>query len=272
MSALDDRVFLNGEMIASSDAGVSPFGPGFMAGYGVFETISLLRGYPVFFEDHWNRLQRSLDAVQIRFNASADSVEQRCEELAEANRLQEGSIKIVVFRDEEGVGELILTRRPSYVAADFERGFQMMSVPDARRLRGPAHKTLNYLKSILARESARASGADDALFVNAEGQIYEGAATNFFIVKGDHLLTPPADCGILPGIARGQILRRWPGAVEREITLADVGHADEVFVTNALLGVMPVARIDQQSFAHRRYSVVPLLRQEFALWQTESVA
>ncbi len=271
MSALDEQVFLDGELVESSEARISPFGAGFMAGYGVFETISLVQGKPVFFPDHWERLQRGLAALQIRSGTSAVELERRCTELAKANRLIDGSVKVVIYRDEEDVGELIVGRRSSYLPTDYERGFQLMTVSDVRRLRGAAHKTLNYLKSILAREAARASGADDALFVNGDGQIYEGAATNVFIVKGQHVLTPPAECGILPGVARAQILRRWPGAVEREITLGDLANAEEVFVTNALLGVMPVSRVDRRVLAHRKYSVVPQVRQEFLLWQAESV-
>lgn len=271
MSALDEQVFLNGELVESSEARISPFGAGFMAGYGVFETIGVRQGRPIFFPDHWARLQRGVDSVRIRLHTTAGEMEARCVGLAGANRLQEGSIKIVVFRDEDGVGELIVSRRLSYVAADYERGFHLMTTPDPQRMRGAAHKTLNYLKAILAREAAREVGADDALFVNGGGQIYEGAATNLFIVQGDHVLTPPADCGILPGVARAQVLRRWPGAVEREITMVDLARAEEVFVTNALLGVMPVARVDQQLFPHRKYAITPQLRQEFLLWQAESI-
>jgi branched-subunit amino acid aminotransferase/4-amino-4-deoxychorismate lyase len=117
--------------------------------------------------------------------------------------------------------------------------------------RGPlaAHKTLNYFENIAAKRRAVAAGFDEPVFVDSAGRLLEGATTNIFSVTGDCVLTPPTDGRILPGVTRRRVLRHL-GARAREepLSLQQLVEADEVFVTNALLGVMPVARVDDRVY------------------------
>lgn len=112
------------------------------------------------------------------------------------------------------------------------------------------HKSLNYLENKLARESARAAGFDEALFVTPAGYVLEGAVSSLFIVKDGHAFTPPLAAGILPGVARARVLALIGAerAHERPVTLDEVLAADEVFITNALMGVMPVCTLDAHKF------------------------
>lgn len=268
----DSFVSLNGKMLAASDAKISPLGAGFMAGYALFETIAVREARPTFFADHLARLRASAQALRLGVGPSDKELKRRCVQVAEANGLKEGSVKIVVFREDDRDSELIVGRPSPYSPQDYTRGFRLKIVRDLRRAGGAAHKTTNYLKPLLARDGARAEGADEALFVGEDGRVYEGAATNIFAVREGKVITPPAVHGILPGIARGQILRRWPGAVERDLTWGDLLGAQELFVTNALLGVMPVSELDNQPFACREFTIVPALMTAFAQWQRESVA
>ncbi|TAK56459.1 MAG: branched-chain amino acid aminotransferase, partial [Dehalococcoidia bacterium] len=117
-------------------------------------------------------------------------------------------------------------------------------------------KTLNYLNNLLARRAARAAGADEALFLNTRGDVAEGAASNVFIVRGRELLTPPASAGALPGIARATVLELAPtlGLTPREstLTLDSIRTADEAFLTNSLMEVLPLVRLDGAPIAGGR--------------------
>jgi branched-subunit amino acid aminotransferase/4-amino-4-deoxychorismate lyase len=111
-------------------------------------------------------------------------------------------------------------------------------------------KTLNYLENRLARETARASDFDEAIFVTPAGRVLEGSSTSVFIVKEGHAHTPPLSLGVLPGVARARVLALIgpERAHETAFTLDELMAADEVFLTNSLMGVMPVCTLDAHKF------------------------
>lgn len=242
---------------------------------GVFETIKVMRGQPVFFSAHHARLSTSGRSLGLPWNYSATELRARCLALLKANRCEAGSLKIVVYRDSTNgsVGELIFSREPAYSAEDYKRGFQLKTQRDLGRPSGAAHKSTRYRKNLQAREAARAAGGQDALFVDERGRVLEGAATNLFLVLDGVLVTPPLEVGILPGVARGEILRHWKsGAKEQVVTVEMLDAADEAFVTNALVGVMPVLAIDHRTYRMDNYKVTPRLMTEFSAWQAASIA
>ncbi len=109
-------------------------------------------------------------------------------------------------------------------------------------------KSLNYLDMILARREAEARGAEEAIVLNTHGRVAEASAANVFAVQGKRLLTPPVEEGCLPGIVRAEVLRVAPSvglevAVE-PLALQALGEADEAFVTNSRIGVVPLVELD----------------------------
>src|SRR5262249_5229503 len=110
------------------------------------------------------------------------------------------------------------------------------------------HKTTSRLAYHLAREEARAARADEALLVSAEGLLLEGSVSNLFAVVGGRVRTPPVALGILPGIAREVLLAVGPAvgvSIEESPMAADmIGAAEELFLTNSIQEVVPVASVD----------------------------
>ncbi len=266
MSSLSSHVCLNGEIMPAREARVSPLGDGFQFGRGVFETLRVARGRPAFFEQHVARLTRSAEALRLPWAVEPAGLLTRCERLLAANQVSEGGLKVVVYAEVDGPGELILTRPLPYTAADYARGFRLRIQRDARTLgAGPAHKATSYLHSWLAREAARQAGFDEALFVDDSGRVLEGASTNLFAVVDGALLTPRASDGILPGIVRGEIIRRF-GAREAILTRDVLASSDEVFVTNALLGIMPVSVIDGTEYDLTGNPLTREVGTAFAVW------
>ena len=271
-SSLQRYVILNGRLIEAGEARISPLGDGFMFGLGLFETIKVLGGRPVFFADHCERLRRSAGELGLTFTASADELRARGEECLSANGLGEGSLKIVVFQDTDGPGELIVARGKTYLSKHYERGFALKTFPGGQRAgKLLSLKTVNYLGNLQAKQAAVATGCDEALFIDSSGLILEGATSNVFVVKDGEVLTPPLDGRILPGIARSHVVKLLKNGRECALPVQLLAGADEVFVTNSLLGVMPVAAVDQQPYDLNRNPVTKSLMEAYRRQQLQSV-
>jgi branched-subunit amino acid aminotransferase/4-amino-4-deoxychorismate lyase len=241
----------DGRIAEAATLGVSPLAPGFMFGEGLFETVRVRDARPVFFADHHARLSASLAILGAPPPSSHDGLQAKCLQVIAANSLTDGNLKIVVFRDISGWSELILARAGSYGPELYERGFRLMTVTSGpRNAPLPALKSLNYLGNIRARRAALAAGYNEAVFVDAQGHVLEGATTNVFVVRDRVVWTPPLSRGILPGVMRARVIRMLEPAdySECDISPAVLLEADEVFVTNALLGIMPVGQVDQTAF------------------------
>ncbi len=129
-------------------------------------------------------------------------------------------------------------------------------------------KTHAYLWSALARTEAKDRGLDEALWVNRDGCVYEGATSNLFAVLDGVLTTPPVVAGVRAGVTRGRLLAKF--AVEghrvqiRPITTASLRRADEIFVSSSVRGVLPITQLDGRRVADG--SVGPATRHAWALW------
>ena len=126
----------------------------------------------------------------------------------------------------------------------------------------PAIKSNNLLNNVLAVREAQARGAIEAILLNQDGRVAEGASTNVFAVRGEVVLTPPKEEGILHGITRELVLELAPGAgVEaREATLGpdDLRSADEIFITSSTREVMPARSLDDRPVGSGRPGPVTL--------------
>lgn len=167
----------------------------------------------------------------------------------------EHRIRIVLTRGPGGLGAETASLGPGRVIVIVEPlAAQPVEVSAAivdwslPRRTGPAHKTLAYLDHVIARDLARAAGADEGIRLDAEGRAVEGATSNLFAVVAGAVVTAPTASGVLPGIVRGRVLaacaREGIPAREAAIAVDELRGATEVFVTSSLRGVVPVTRLD----------------------------
>ncbi len=260
------------ELVEASELRVSPLGDGFMYAHGLFETIRALGGKPVFLDRHHARMQLAAHALGLESPTSLEEWRERLARLAHANQLTDGNLKVVRFRDLGGVGEFAVTRAGGYTSDRYARGFRLGTAPKARAGSMHAVKSLAYLENLLARRAAQAAGFDEVVFAAPAGNLLEGGGTNLFVVVGGQVYTPPAT-DLLPGVARSVVLELCgAGAVERALTPEVVAAAEEVFVTNAVMGVMPVAELGGRCFDLGRNAVTRRLAAAFAECQRASVA
>ena len=217
---------------------------GYQFGLGVFTTMAVESGKAIFLEQHLNRLQNSLDFLQIDQEVSAEWIETYIKK----NTFTRGALKVMLSEK----NKQITTRKNPYTVAAYRKGFRLNICETRRNESAPLtyHKSLNYADNILEKRKSLAEGYDEPLFLNMRGEICEGATTNIFFVKDDMIYTPPKSSGLLPGIMRDYILGNQ-NAQECVILPDTLADFEECFVTNALLGIMPVETLGNHRFMKR---------------------
>jgi D-alanine transaminase len=254
-------VYVNGRYLPWGEAAVHAEDRGFQFGDAVYEVCEVRDGAIVDETRHVERLMRSLNELAMPKPMSAASLARVLRETVRRNRVVDGSIYLQVSRGTARrdflfpkagtLPTLVCLARPSSRAkADkrSETGISVVTVPDNRWGRCDI-KTVMLLPASLAKEKARAAGADDAWFVDADGNVTEGASNNVWIVDGEgRLVTRHADAKILRGVTRMTLLdvlrREGVEVVERAFTVAEAQAAREVFITSASNILTPVVRID----------------------------
>lgn len=263
-------VSIDGIVLPAHEARVSVFDTGFTFGDAVYETLRTYGGRPCAFERHLRRLRRSAGRIAIELPVSDAEFRARLDAVLARAQNPESYIRWIVSR---GVGDIsynfdrvkgptvvIVAREheplsPAYYAT----GIQVALVAvrrNAPQALDPAIKSCNLLNNVLAIREAQSRGSLEAVMLNAQGEVAEGAGSNVFVVKGGQTFTPPLDAGILPGITREILLEL--GSVlglpvsERRLSVADLFEADEVFMTSSLKEVAPVRAIDTHVVADGR--------------------
>lgn len=275
-------VHVNGEWLNGSEAFISAADRALLFGYGLFETVRVRRGRPLCLPRHLARLRRSAPVLGLALPWSAEELGALITGAVTRQALTEGSVRLTVTAGPGpvsasggGPAGLMISVRVGepYPPELYERGFRAVWASGRRNHRSSLCrvKSLNFLDNLLARREAEERGCDEALLLNADGDLAEGAVTNVFFVQGDRLCTPHLGSGALPGVARGVVLDLVD--VEKGLGLtpaegryapADLLAADEAFLTNALLGVMPLVEIDGRPVGTGRPGSVTLrLRQAY---------
>lgn len=259
---MDLIVYLNNNFIKSSEAKVSIYDHGFLYGDGAFETLKAYNGHIFRFEDHIERLHGSLKQIKMDLPISASVILKAIKLLLQHNQLRDAYIRITVSRGEGPIGiDRSLCPDPTLlVVAEPVRGCparwysEGISVIISRYRKIPdicipsGIKSSNYLAHILARSEVHEKAAQDGILLNIEGYVAEGITSNIFIVKDKKLLTPALSSGILNGITRKTVIelaeKRSIEVIERHILPKEIFTADECFLTNTSMEIMPVAYCD----------------------------
>lgn len=256
-------VYLNGRFVDGKDAMISVFDHGFLYGDGVYETLRSYGGRFFMLQPHLARLQRSAGLIGLELPLPLEDWPLLLREALERNELQEAHLRITISRGEGELGlDPALCQRPTVVIMAkplarypdrlFEEGVSLAIVTVRRNLvtaLSPQIKSLNFLNNIQAKQEATRAGVFDALMLNAEGLLTECTTSNFFFARGGHLYTPSVECGILDGITREVVLTlaREQGIQTEEgrYPAEFLADAEEAFLTNTSMEIMPVSTIDK---------------------------
>ena len=267
LSKIKGSIWFDGEIIDWQDANVHLLTHTLHYGLGVFEGVRAYKtpkGSSIFrLEDHTNRLFKSAETVSMRIPFSKSQLNVAHEQIIKLNSLTEAYIRPMCFYGSEGMGlradnlevhcMVAAWEWPSYMEPEArEKGIKVKLSSHARQVRNPissAKVNGNYVHSIVALNEALNEGFDEALMLDAEGNVAEGSGENFFIVKDNVLITPDLDAS-LDGITRRTILDLAKELnIEfsiKKLKVEDVLKADEAFFSGTAAEVVPINSLDNQ--------------------------
>lgn len=273
--------YVNGRYLPHAEAAVHIEDRGYQFADGVYEVCEVARGYIVDMTRHLDRLNRSLSELEIGWPVNRRALQLIMGEVVRRNHVKNGLVYLQVTR---GVAPrdhvfpsaatrpaLVVTAKRSDPAAATKKseiGLKVITVPENRWDRVDI-KTVGLLPNVLARQKAKLAGAQEAWFVDADGTVKEGAATNAWIVTRDgRLVTRPAEFGILRGVTRTTVFevatKLGLEIEERGFSVDEAKGAREAFMTAATMVVMPIVAIDGQPVANGHPGSVALsLRDAF---------
>jgi branched-chain amino acid aminotransferase len=270
-------VWLNGRMVDEEVAGIPARDGGFLHGAGVFTTMRAARGKVFRLDRHLARLKASCESLGLEATLDDDDIADAVDDLLETNSLSDARLRLTITRGaaDLATGEptptLLLTAGPfePYPASLYATGMTVGVVSDQKA--NPmdvqaGHKTLNYLSRFAALREAKSRGAAEALWFDHANTLQSGSVSNVFLIKAGAVLTPPTTDDVradeslarlvsasrrpvLPGVMRGAVLDAAKelsiDAKPAVLSINDLLTADEVFLTNSAMRVMPVTRVER---------------------------
>lgn len=250
--------WMNGEYIKAEDLKISPFDHGFLYGTGFFETFRTYEGHVFLFQAHMDRLEAALSEYRIAMPYEMSEIVTVVERLNDAAGGSDGYFRLNISAGVHDIGlapdsyptpNVILFRKDlPVVVRDVEKKGVWLETARNDPESTVRHKSHNFLNNVRGRLELPSLREVEGLFVTKEGFIAEGVTSNVFWVKDGELYTPTIETGILPGTTRSFVMQiaELAGFVVHEGFYAkkDVENADELFVTNAVQELVPLASID----------------------------
>lgn len=215
------------------------FDDGYSFGRGVFETIKVVDGKPLFLDKHLSRLKKSLKF----FGIEKDIDEEKIYIYIKSSEEKNFSLKLIVSDK-----NFILTSRSDNYRDD-DKNYKLI-LSEVRRNSSSKiiyHKSLSYYENIMEHRWAQDRGYDSALFINEREEVCETSFANIFFVRNGEIFTPAISSGLLKGTMRDYILESYK-VKEDVISFKDIDNYDEAFISNSLMGVRNVSSINNVKF------------------------
>lgn len=248
---MSGKIWLNGGFVEDANASISIADRGFTLGDGLFETLAVRAGKPLRVKAHLARLSAGARTLRIPIPHDEIALAQALSDTTRMNGIRDGVLRLTLSRG-SGARGLALPENPVptlaiavHAGLPSETPARAIVARSARRDEGSALarlKSLSYLEGVLARIEAGDAGADEAILLNTQGRVADGAASTLFVFLGNWLLTPAVAEGALPGIVRAAAIREL-GASERALAPEDIHRADEAMLANSL-GVRALVALD----------------------------
>lgn len=246
-------LFLNGKFVHFEDAKISVFDHGFLYGDGIYETMRTYDGLIFNFEAHYKRLKKSADLLKLQMPYSEKEIFDIIKELISKNALLAARVRITLSRGSNDfsfnnckeatfcITATSLEEEPEEV---YQKGVKVITVPFCRSI--PEIKSVSLLPMVRAQQEAFAKHAYEALFLDEGGHVTEGSITNVYFVRQDEIHIPELD--MLSGTVREVILglaaKAGYALVFERCYKEAFYEAEEIFLTNAIRGIIPVSHID----------------------------
>ena len=244
--------YVGGKWVHPQEAVISLNDMAVLRGYSAFESMRTYDRRPFHLHEHLKRLYRSAELIELAIPWPASFIADVISETIARNSYTHAALRLLVTggESEDGItpdGQptlvVMITPLGERDMQRFARGIKLITTRLQRE--APEAKTTNYMAAVRALKEAAKHGAADALFVNKSNHVLEATRSNFFILRGDTLVTPRE--GVLSGITRNVVLELARGRFtieERPVLLDELPLTGEAFITSSSKEITPVVQID----------------------------
>lgn len=254
-----EKVFLNNKLVDTDKASISVTDSGFLYGAGLFETMRSYNGVVFSLKDHMDRLFFSAGVLSINNTYSKEYISDAIYEVLKANNLTDARLRLTLTggpmseSEEKRKSTLLIaaTKLQLYPPEYYKNGVLVVLSPFRQNTAEPiyGHKTTSYFSRMLALKSAHQKRAAEALWFTVDNRIAEGCISNIFLVKNSALYTPPIETPVLAGVSRKTVfqiaLKNSIEFIEKNLYISDLLDADEVFLTNVIMQILPVNSVEK---------------------------
>ena len=258
---MTEYAFLNNKLIPTDEATVSIQDAGLLHAVGLFETLRSYGATVFRLDDHLDRLFSSASALGLTLSQDRCEITDGITSLLKANNLTSARLRLTatsgniteIREDDHPISTLIITTAPipEPTSEPTPYGVMVLISPHKQNPDDPltGHKTTACFPRLISLQQAQQKKASESLWFTTTNRLAGAAMSNVFLVHGGRLLTPALDTPAMQGITRGVVLElaRQNGIAceERELQIRDVLDAEEVFLTNTIMEMIPVSRIER---------------------------
>ena len=263
---MTEQVFLNDKLVDIDKATISVTDSGFLYGAGLFETMHSHNGVVFALTDHLDRLFASADVLSINNPYDREYIAEAINKVLLANKLTDARLRLTLTNgpmaesEEQRKSTLLITAtkfRP-YPPEYYKKGVLVVLCPFKQNPIDPAsgRKTTSYFSRMIALNLAHQKRAAEAIWFTVDNRLAEGCISNVFLVKDSVLYTPPINTPVLPGVARKTVCllakQNSIKLTEKDLSIDDLYGADEIFLTNVIMQVMPIMKVENHTVGDGR--------------------
>jgi branched-subunit amino acid aminotransferase/4-amino-4-deoxychorismate lyase len=245
------------KVVRSKEISMSSSSKSLLYGFSVFDTMYITESKNVILADkHVSRFLNSAKELNFNIPMSHDEIKSLTLDYIKSNQLSNSILRTTLLLDNQDSEPTILFthRQNTYTKSDLLDGSTLV-VSKTKRNNTSAlcyHKTSNYMDNLLALNEATSKNYDDALFLNHDNHICETSKANIFFVVNNKVYTPQISCGLLPGLTREWVISALKDmeieVIEGNFTIDEINNSNEIFITNSVMGVAPVKKINNRNF------------------------
>jgi branched-chain amino acid aminotransferase len=225
----------------------------FLYGDGFFEAFKIVNGVPVFWNDHWERIERTITFLKFENSYTEQELKIQIVNYIQEVSLVNGRLRITFFRT--GKGKYLPESNAyqiDFSSAELEgSSFELQRIEKFHLspIQLPQHISGNFKlvakpMQVLAALDAKENGVEEAVLMNSQNEVCEGISGNVFVLKNNQLYTPPLESGCLAGTMRALLLREFPNTVEKALSMDDIISSDALIFTNSVRGIAVYSELE----------------------------
>jgi len=263
---MTEQVFLNDKLVDIDKACISVSDSGFLYGAGLFETMRSHNGVVFALADHLDRLFVSAEILSINNPYEREYIAEAINKVLVANKLTDARLRLTLTNgpmaesEEQRKSTLLITatKFQPYPPEYYKKGVLVVLCPFKQNPIDPVsgRKTTSYFSRMIALNLAHQKRAAESIWFTLDNRLAEGCISNVFLVKDSVLYTPPINTPVLPGVARKTVcmlaLQNSIKLTEKDLTIDDLLGADEIFLTNVIMQVMPIMKVENHTVGDGR--------------------